>query len=513
MNISTVRHGRVDVRLEQEKQSHLEAQEHGRELAKQWAEGDSDPTTSLPLCTLVIEIVDREEKVAPILHRPPETMESQSLRKLYDYVEFCTPTSKSCVLFLRTNHPFRGIFERDHDYWSPSVPADTLVLGLRILPPLASRQPCVSLPAELLYMIFNQAKMVDENWRKLMFSLALVCRAWSRPALDTTYKEFGLDREVSISRLANTLEYYPVFGEKIRLISTSGLFYNNVDEPDTSWEADILKKSRALFTILQTAKTITALYSSGIHRELAQVFVHTLGTCTNLREFESLNLPNTSPSYVYLPNAGDILRCLTHWPHLCKLVLSNVPPAIASDDLPTRSITCTITFVKFCLVSLDLPQLRLLTTSWKFGLREAWLAGISNLTNKDLRMWLSEVGPTLERLRLHNTVDYSNSSIEGEYALDATLPLMSNLVYLDFGGNVGTHLVLQRFAPAPLGRRHRLWIREASGVTPDQILNAMNTTAWTDIKTALLWNQRGELSEEVQRIATRRNIRITNAKS
>ena len=513
MNINTVRHGRLDVRLEQEKQSHLEAQEHGCDLAKKWAEGDSSVTPSLPLCTLVIEIVDREEQVAPILHRPPETMESQSLRKLYDYVEFCTPTSKSCVLFLRTNHPFFGVFERDPEHWFPSASADTLVLGLRILPPLASRRPSVSLPEELLHMIFNEAKTVDENWRELMLSLALVCRAWSHPALDTMYNEFGLDREVSLSRLANTLEYYPALGEKIRFLSTSGLLQNNVDEPETS-EEGYSEKSRAFFTILQTAKNITGLYSSGVHRVLAPDFVHTLWTCTNLREFESIGVLNPTPSFMYLPNVGDILRCLTHWPRLCRLILSNVPPAIASDDLPTS--TCTITFVKLCILSLDLSHLRLLTTPWKSGLREAWLAGISNLTNEDLRMWLAEVGPTLERLRLHYTVSYSNPSIEGEYALDAMLPIMSNLVYLDLGGNVGSHLVLERFAPAGDAipeHRYKLWIRKVSGLSPDQVLNALNTTAWTEIRTALLWNQRGEMSEEAQRIATRRNIRITNAKS
>ena len=183
----------------------------------------------------MIEIVGRRGRVTPILHRPPDTMESQSLRKLYDYVEFCTPTSKVCVLFLRTNQPFGGITKNGTQYyWSRSLTC--LVLGLRILPLPTSRRPFVHLPEELLYVIFNEAKSVSENWRKPLFSLALVCRAWSRPALDTMYKDFGPNRNAIrcdvlpyASRLAKTLEYPPALGGKIRVLNTSTIVFGSRD--------------------------------------------------------------------------------------------------------------------------------------------------------------------------------------------------------------------------------------------------------------------------------------------
>ena len=55
--MNTMHHGGPDVRLEQAKQSQLEAQEHRCKLAKKWAEGDLHITTSLPFCTLVVEIM------------------------------------------------------------------------------------------------------------------------------------------------------------------------------------------------------------------------------------------------------------------------------------------------------------------------------------------------------------------------------------------------------------------------------------------------------------------------
>ena len=521
MDMDTVCHGRPDVRLEQATQSHLDAQEHGCKLAKKWAEPEGNPcvTTSLPLCTLVVEIVDRGEQVTLVLHRPPETMESQSLRKLYDYVEFCTPTSNSCVLFLCTNHPFGGIFKRDHrTHWSHSRDSvQNLVLGLRILPPPASRRPFVNPPEELLHMIFNEAKLVSENWRKLMLSLALVCRAWSRPALDTMYEDFGYSRDVMwivspyASRLAETLEYYPALGKKIRVLDTRG-FRSNAMDRET--EEDYLEYAKAVLTILQTAKSITRLHLFDTHRVLAQDFMHTLYSCSNVRELVSKGPTDSDPyaSYEYIPNIGDILWCLSHWPLVCRLELWHIPSAIALNDLPTS--TCTITRVSLHSISLDLSQLRLLTTSWKSALREARINDISGITNEEFRMWLSEVGPSLESLHLSPTIPRHRSNNE-EYALDAMLPIMSNLVSLNIQGDVASHLVLERFAPTRdviPGRRYKLCMRYMRGMNPDGFLNALNTTAWTEINEIdLLWNH-GELSERARGIATRRNICVATSR-
>ena len=505
--------GRPNLRLEQAKESLLNTQEQGCQLAKKWAEGDPSVTTSLPLCTLVVEIVDRGEQVTAILHRPPETMESLSLRTLYDYVEFCTPTSKSCVILLRTNHPFRGIFKRErHCHWSPPrAPAD-LVLGFRILPPLASRRPFVRLPQELLHMIFNEAKLVSENWRKLMLSLALVCRAWSRPALDIMYEDFGSNHDVMCNifpyapRLAKTLQDYPALGKKIRLFCTDTL-HSKVDRENEEY---YLGDAIAILTILQAAKNITELRSFGTHQLLAQDFVHTLCSFSNVREFVSIGNSKFQPAFVYIPNIGDILRSISHWPLVYKLTLWDIPSAIALDDLPTS--TCTITCVSLCSISLDLSQFRLLTTSWKSALREARISDISGLTNEDIRMWLSEVGPTLEIICFDSTEVRNHRSINEEYAVDAMLPIMSNLVILDLKGDIASHLVLERFVPASdaiPGRQYKLWMLKVPGliVNSDRFLNALNTTAWTEInETGLL---RGELLEEARRIATRRNICFT----
>ena len=506
--------GRPNLRLEQAKESHLDAQERGCQLAKKWAEGDPSVTASLPLCTLVVEIVDRGEQVTPILHRPPETMESQSLRKLYDYVEFCTPTSKSCVILLRTNHPFRGIFKREKRSCLVSPPPADLVLGFRILPPFVSRRPFVRLPQELLHMIFNEAKLVSENWRKLMLSLALVCRAWSRPALDIMYEDFGNSHDVMCNvfpyapRLAKTLQHYPALGKKIRRFCTDTFLCNcKVGRENEEY---YLGEAIALLTILQAAMNITELRSGGTHQLLTQDFVHTLCSFSNIKELISIGNTKFEPAFVYILNIGDILRFLSHWPLVCRLTLWDIPSAIALDDLPTS--TCTITFVSLRLLSLDLSQLRLLTTSWKSALREARISDISGLTNEDIRMWLSEVGPTLEILRIDSRVR-NHRSVHEEYAVDAMLPIMKNLVFLDISGNVASHLVLERFAPASNaipGRRYKLQIHVIPGLTTRRLLKALKTTAWTEIhEPVLLWN-RGKMIEKAWKIAARRNICITN---
>ena len=176
-------------------------QQKGCRSTKEGDEGGPCATAvTLPLCTLVFEVVDQSDttmdKIGLILH-PPQSTEPQSLRTLYDYVELCTPPSRSCILFLAINHSFSGVIkEVPTRLISLHPPMGALVHGVKILPPSTSRKSFDQAPSELLHIIFSQIEHDRSiyNWRGAMISFAQVCRMWSL-ALDHLWEDITLQKE------------------------------------------------------------------------------------------------------------------------------------------------------------------------------------------------------------------------------------------------------------------------------------------------------------------------------
>lgn len=523
MHLNTLRQGGHD------KQSQLGAQENGCKLAKTLTNDDTCTALAapLPLCTLVFEVIDRgnskwqQLELVLVLH-PWEATETQSLHILYEYAQLCTPTSRSCILVLLGNHPFSRHFKKGNLFRPnpgsllPTVMTGILAHGVRIIPPSASRRPFIQLPEELLRIIFEEAKMdrFQFNWRKTLLSFALVCRAWS-PASDCMYEEFSQynagPAPPNAPRLAKTLELIPDLGKKIRLFDSS--HFQRVQQES---EAAYLQRAKAIVTILQTATRTKNLTIFDTHKTLAQDFVRALCSSSEVRQLfiNHRGLMWRSPGYLYILSVNDILRCISHWPHVQELRIHRFSPAIGLDNVPTPA--CSIKLVLLKHGSLELPQLRSLTTSWRSALQVATLQHISGLTNEDIRFWLSEVGPTLTALSIEFSPLRRKSNNE-PYAVDMAMPTMVNLRELVLEGDIVSELALMRYVVPNLEQPELLWTRRygfalsienAPGVNSHGFLAALKTTAWTSIsmRTHVLREENKELSREAQMIAKTRNI-------
>ena len=490
----------------------LGAQEQGCRLAKQWGKGDLCAATHLPLCTLAFEIVGSRnvwDEVDLKLH-PPQVTGPQLQRTLFDYVELCTPDSRSCVLFLMINHTFRTRYtiHKAALLNISQIPMRTLSHGVRILPPSASRHPYIHLPTELLHLIFKEVvgDAHSGSWRGALISIALVCRCW-RSALDHLYTNFtpynAGRNPPDILRLARTIELKPKLGTKIRCFDTT-----HFRRVNGRHEAAYLDSARAIITILQNATLITDLRIFDTHRTLARDFVRALCSSSQTKSFlinrRDLVLAGTE-EYVYTLNVGDILQCMSHWPHFHTLHLYAFSPTTESNDLP--ALACSIESVVLQHGSLNLPQLRLLTTSWRSTLKVATLQYVSGLSNADLRTWLVEVGPTLTTLG----IQYSHLSRRSndEYAVDAMLPRMINLHHLTLEGDIASELVLSRYIPHESVQRSKsiraLTIYNAPGVNAHGLVSALRTTNWSQIS-GILPEENTEWKGELQTIARDRNI-------
>lgn len=496
----------------------VEAQEKGFRLAKEWAKGDA--TATLPLSTLIFEITDASnstwKKADLLLHPPQATEQTQSLRILYDYVELCTPTSRSCIRLLRTNHTFRGSLKRDNPSGLACVlpaPMGILAHGISILPPSTSRKPFIHLPSELLHMIFrNVARDTSQcSWRAALVFFALVCRTW-RPALDHLFENFGRynagRKPPDVLRLGRTLELNSELGRRIKAFDPS--HFRVVPTSESSY----LDIAKAIVTILQSASMVTDLCIVDTHRSLAEGFVRALCSSSDVRTFwiNRSGFSTTDPDYIYTLSVSDILQCMSHWPRIHQLWIYGFSSTPTIEDLP--EVTCSIKSVSLHRGSLKLPQLRSLTTSTKSALQIASLQYISGLTNRDLYTWLTEVGPTLTHLTIQFST-ISRQSDDEEYAVDVVLPTMTTLIHLDLEGDITSELVLMRYSPDQSSQSSKSWRRwgslridNAPGMSAHGFVRALKTTEWSQISVAnlVLREENREVKEEAKKIARERKI-------
>lgn len=89
-----------------------------------------------------------------------------------------------------------------------------------------------------------------------------------------------------------------------------------------------------------------------------------------------------------------------------------------------------------------LSQLRFLTMSSHSSLHNVRLDNITDLSNTDLRVWLSEFAPLLEALELRHS--FPREHHDEEYAVDATIHTMCMLRFAEFEGDVVSTLAIER---------------------------------------------------------------------
>lgn len=143
-------------------------------------------------------------------------------------------------------------------------------------------------------------------------------------------------------------------------------------------------------------------------------------------------------------------------------------------------------------------------------LRKLHLSHVTGLVNGDLLGFLSQVAPTLQRLVIEHTV--IPRGVAEEYALDAVMPFMANLVCLFARGDLASALTLTRKPVTPLGKSSSLYL-PGMNVFGMDILMAIEVTRWDsvhicpDYPSRDAWDEASR--EKASEIARKRGVHLT----
>jgi hypothetical protein len=137
------------------------------------------------------------------------------------------------------------------------------------------------------------------------------------------------------------------------------------------------------------------------------------------------------------------------------------------------------------------------------------------LTNQAFRAWLEVIGPALQRLTVEQC-NISRRTDDEEYALDAVMSRMENLVDLRTDGDVLSELVVLRKTITSHDRVYRgkadISFANAPGVDPHGFVSALKSTLWKSIIASGVFSERNvQLKEEAKRIAVERKIMLYGA--
>jgi hypothetical protein len=288
---------------------------------------------TLPYCSLIYEIVDKTDAnyyCADLILRPSMRADVP-MRTLYEYIEPCTPSSKSLVLYLYSSHSFREVLRPDNKIrLMCSLPASygMRAHGVRILPPSNTRPLFRNPPTEVLSQIFGHAveDKLYTRWRTTLVAFAKVCREWM-PALDHLFKDFGDysggSNPPDITAVAKALQANPALGYAIRTFSPRHFRKEEDEELGDKTEASYLTSSEAIVQILQTARFATAVEVPATHKALIDNLVEALCVSGDVQVFVNGGyIPATAiGGYRCSLTLVDIFRCMTSWPRLSELKL------------------------------------------------------------------------------------------------------------------------------------------------------------------------------------------------
>lgn len=131
---------------------------------------------------------------------------------------------------------------------------------------------------------------------------------------------------------------------------------------------------------------------------------------------------------------------------------------------------------------------------------------IAGISNTDLREWLSEIGSSLEELRITDSTFTRHH--DEEHAVDATMSKMSALRIARFSGdNVVSTLTIERKVMHSGNGGCHITIYDAPSLNPLGLVRALGCTGFTGVicGSILSPSQRKEALE----IASRRGIRLS----
>ncbi|KAF9459679.1 hypothetical protein BDZ94DRAFT_1312186 [Collybia nuda] len=297
---------------------HKHANERSSKLLK------SNANIFPPLCTIILELADTSNKdwsSVSLALRYEGISNHNPLRVIYDHTVWFTPEQRSTISVLRliSEHSFNG-FPKPTSTGLHLRPEGTPNHCIRILPLITHCSP-PKLPSEVIqnigYYVFEGA---DRNFRSLLLSFALLCKAWS-PIVNIfweTLGTFSVNDKPDAKLVLKALSRQP---EKARYVKRF-----------IPWDYRILEGcndkpyyhfSDIHLCILTMVTFVSEIHLCSIHLTIVESLLQLISTLPGIEIFiinDPISLsaaddPVTPPHGYYL-NISDILIILPHWKKL-----------------------------------------------------------------------------------------------------------------------------------------------------------------------------------------------------
>jgi len=465
----------------------LSLQRSGSSLAAELRE-QSD---LVALYTIVFELLEfddgRDFKAPQVkLELLPSNIMPPNTVAMYEYAKLCPSdlegTGVSLFLSLRAAS-FKRLVRKEYNtlLYSPFFGH-----AVHILPPPSRRSKCISLPAELLRMIFveNAPRYIPfgprlTTWRKHVVPLAMVCHSWEQAALEYIYEDFScslrgmvpIEHGIRIVDVVHSLRSNPTLGPMIRKFNAN-LF---CDVRQTQLRDTEVAK--ALVEVLKHSSNIRDLY---IPNATGDETANLLDAICISEDLEDLTVrivmhnwkEENDPHFRAPMDLGELAKVLHNVPTLRNI--SIWPFKCSEDSIDSLQVpSCTLETLWLEDGPLSLQNLQFISSSSISSLRTVVLREITGITNNQLLEFLSTISKIVKYLDLGKST-FPKMDPDEPFAIDAILPSMKRLEHLRVSSGMFTTEIFERFNPStteprpqepvrgfgPFGRRYPSGLRQ-----------------------------------------------------
>jgi len=411
-------------------------------------------------------------------------------------------------------------------YWKTIISA-VYGFALHIIPP-AQRQQSISLPPELLHIIFSKtsSRRLWRSWktkyRMEAVSWALVCHSWEGPALDYLYEDFSDDSDTfltegtpSLNDLAWTLRTNPSLGRRIRRFASNAfreVKMHKIHERDVAnCLVDVLKNTPLIRDL--SIPSIPSEYAPRLIDAICGFTDNLQSLIVNISEFRGEEEAGVTPV-----ETSALAKILSHTSTLKRIEISSFQD---SEATLSTAPTCTLHTFRLEKGSISFSHFQFLTSSSVSSLRVVTLKEVMGLSNNDLLGWLPGISETLQHLDL----TLSKFPLEGtdeQFAIETVLPSMKRLKYLCLDDGMFSYAIFERFDPEPkgfhldVGKPTLSLVRNDGPFIPLNVLtHAVVATKWEriEIRGVIDWlinldeTQRTE-KDEIVSLAKRKGVEL-----
>jgi len=382
---------------------------------------------------------------------PSNTILSQ-FETLYEYAEISSLPSQELgtTLFLALNN---ASFAKQRDSGGCVIEMYGFFgHAIHILPSASMRPPCISLPPEILALIFFEASWRRGSWRKEVLSWALVCRSWEGPALEYLYETFDNNLadygfQPRLVDLAKTITRNPNLGRMIRVV-------------DFTCFREVLRCSPlepyivgSLIETLEAAPLIRNLYIPGIPNDRAIELINAVCKGQNLATLKiriarfKWELKESAKVFYATPDSGIMAKLFHRIQSLRNVEFWLFTSAEDSEVLSTPP-SCSLETLILDNGNIPISHLQLLTSTSLLSLQEVTLKAVVGLSNQDLMNWLFGISGNLVHLDLRQS-KFPRQTPDEPFAVETIMPSMAKLESVTLDAGMFSSVILERFNPDP----------------------------------------------------------------